>query len=201
MDGEKHTYSGLTSSWLDMGSFHWRRPIENIATPFGEPDDWRAVCGKTARTVRREGRPGKPAVPTPIWREPVQRRTGTDQAERPPASALAEQTAAQPVAHSVPSLEVEPVQRQKGRDAFPRLGLQLFGFFQTKIGFPLHRSNCPSVQIARCGLLGCHWLPGRLGSQCPAQHSDLPRWHPCPAPGTHSRARRPMLLLNPLPSA
>nr|VFK33617.1 MAG: hypothetical protein BECKLPF1236C_GA0070990_102161 [Candidatus Kentron sp. LPFa] len=31
--------------------------------------DWRAVCGKTARTVRREGR-AKP-VPTPIipWRE------------------------------------------------------------------------------------------------------------------------------------
>ena len=31
-----------------------------------ETPDWRAVCGKTARTVRREGRPK--AFPTPISR-------------------------------------------------------------------------------------------------------------------------------------
>jgi hypothetical protein len=36
-----------------------------------ETSDWRAVCGKTARTVRREGRPK--AFPTPID-ENVKRR-------------------------------------------------------------------------------------------------------------------------------
>jgi len=33
-------------------------------TPDEETSDWRAVCGRTARTVRREGRPK--AFPTPI---------------------------------------------------------------------------------------------------------------------------------------
>ena len=32
--------------------------------PDEETNDWRAVCGKTASTVRREGR--RPAFPTPI---------------------------------------------------------------------------------------------------------------------------------------
>jgi hypothetical protein len=30
------------------------------------PTDWRAVCGKTARTVLREGSPAQPDFPTPI---------------------------------------------------------------------------------------------------------------------------------------
>ena len=33
----------------------WQQPIES-ANPDERPTDWRAVCGRTARTVRREGR-------------------------------------------------------------------------------------------------------------------------------------------------
>jgi hypothetical protein len=35
----------------------WRQPTER-ANPDEETTNWRAVCGRTARTVRREGRTG-----------------------------------------------------------------------------------------------------------------------------------------------
>ena len=40
------------------GSSRWRRPTRGTSKPIGGPTDWRAVCGKSARTVRREGWPG-----------------------------------------------------------------------------------------------------------------------------------------------
>jgi hypothetical protein len=40
------------------------RSHQSFSSPPGA-GDWRAVCGKSARTVRREGRPER-AVPTPI---------------------------------------------------------------------------------------------------------------------------------------
>ena len=39
------------------------RPVNPLA---GDTIDRRAVCGRSARTVRREGEPGQPALPTPI---------------------------------------------------------------------------------------------------------------------------------------
>jgi len=36
----------------------WHRPEHQRANPDEETTNWRAVCGKTARTVRREGRTG-----------------------------------------------------------------------------------------------------------------------------------------------
>src|SRR5262249_46201958 len=42
-------------------------------TPDEETTDWRAVCGKTARTVRRAGRLTKPSRP-PITLRPLSRR-------------------------------------------------------------------------------------------------------------------------------
>ncbi len=41
------------------------RPVN---PPRGKTTDRRAVCGRTACTVRREGRPGQPVFPTPISR-------------------------------------------------------------------------------------------------------------------------------------
>ncbi len=43
------------------------RPIPATSNPWREPTDWRAVCGRTARTVRREGSPAQPDFPTPIF--------------------------------------------------------------------------------------------------------------------------------------
>jgi hypothetical protein len=42
----------------------------------GKTTDWRAVCGKSACTVRREGGPRQPALPTPIvWDAPASSST------------------------------------------------------------------------------------------------------------------------------
>ena len=40
-------------------------PDSGNAGPFGEPVDWRAVCGRSARTVRREGRRNSMRRPYP----------------------------------------------------------------------------------------------------------------------------------------
>lgn len=39
----------------------------NLCSPLeGKTTDWRAVCGRSACTVRREGAPAQPVLPTPI---------------------------------------------------------------------------------------------------------------------------------------
>src|ERR1700730_12818751 len=43
---------------------HYPQPAIKRDAPDEETDDWRAVCGRTASTVRREGR--RRAFPTPI---------------------------------------------------------------------------------------------------------------------------------------
>ena len=53
-----------------MGFSPYKKPMRQRADPDEETHDRRAVCGKTARTVRREGRY---AVPTPI--DPLARLT------------------------------------------------------------------------------------------------------------------------------
>ena len=67
-DVAKPTTSGPMPTSTNMNSSHWNEPILPISTPTQEPDDRRAVCGKTARTVRREGRPVR-VVSTPIQEE------------------------------------------------------------------------------------------------------------------------------------
>jgi hypothetical protein len=47
-----------------MGSSPGLPPMRRRDTPHVEPNDWRAVCGRTARTVRRAGR--VMPFPTPI---------------------------------------------------------------------------------------------------------------------------------------
>ena len=42
------------------------RPTIVSDNPIRDTTDRRAVCGKTARTVRREGSPAQPDFPTPI---------------------------------------------------------------------------------------------------------------------------------------
>ena len=64
-DAAKPTISGPMPSSTNMNSSHWNEPMLPISTPKREPDDRRAVCGKTARTVLREGRPAL-VVSTPI---------------------------------------------------------------------------------------------------------------------------------------
>src|SRR5439155_11154194 len=55
------------------------RPMSKRDTPDEETNDWRAVCGRTARTVRRAGR-AQP-FPTPIgYREKRARFPDTSQA-------------------------------------------------------------------------------------------------------------------------
>jgi hypothetical protein len=49
-------------SFAELGLFTKCRPSCKRANPDEETTDWRAVCGKTARTVRREGRP-RPSLP------------------------------------------------------------------------------------------------------------------------------------------
>jgi hypothetical protein len=56
-----------------------------------------------------------------------------DRMAQPPASALAERTSAQPVAHSVPSLDVEPVQCKKGERFYRALDSNLSDFSRSKL--------------------------------------------------------------------
>jgi hypothetical protein len=50
-----------------MGCSLLPQPMRRPANPRGgKTTDWRAVCGKSARTVRRGEEPGQPALPTPI---------------------------------------------------------------------------------------------------------------------------------------
>src|SRR3954452_18041542 len=58
--------NGPTPSSLKRGCSPYTQPIRKRDTPDEESHDWRAVCGRTARTVRREGRP-KPSLPL-SWR-------------------------------------------------------------------------------------------------------------------------------------
>src|SRR3990172_6547589 len=48
--------AGPTNSSLPRGCSPWLRPGSWRANPDEELTDWRAVCGRTARTVRRAGR-------------------------------------------------------------------------------------------------------------------------------------------------
>src|SRR3990172_1557414 len=48
--------AGPTNSSLPRGCSPWLRPGSWRANPDEETTDWRAVCGRTARTVRRAGR-------------------------------------------------------------------------------------------------------------------------------------------------
>src|SRR3990170_7047592 len=47
--------AGPTNSSLPRGCSPWLRPGSWRANPDEETTDWRAVCGRTARTVRRAG--------------------------------------------------------------------------------------------------------------------------------------------------
>src|SRR5436305_1283222 len=43
----------------------WKQPMSDTSNPEWQTTDWRAVCGKTARTVRREGEPNSIGSPYP----------------------------------------------------------------------------------------------------------------------------------------
>jgi RNA-directed DNA polymerase len=56
--------NGPTPSSPNWGSSLWRQPRPGTPARIAAPTDGRAVCGKTARTVRREGRPdNRPSLP------------------------------------------------------------------------------------------------------------------------------------------
>jgi hypothetical protein len=55
-DAKRITSGGRMPSSLNMGCSPYRPPMHGRDTPDEETSDWRAVCGKTARTVRRAGR-------------------------------------------------------------------------------------------------------------------------------------------------
>ena len=64
--GKRHN-DGQIPSLPRMGSSRWSMPMLTIVSLFEGLTDRRAVCGKTARTVRREGRcPMTGTFPTPI---------------------------------------------------------------------------------------------------------------------------------------
>ena len=54
-DAKRITSGGRMPSSLNMGCSPYRPPMHGRDTPDEETSDWRAVCGKTARTVRRAG--------------------------------------------------------------------------------------------------------------------------------------------------
>jgi len=54
--------AGRMPSSLHRGFSPFSKPMPRRANPDEETTDWRAVCGRTARTVRREGR-RKPSLP------------------------------------------------------------------------------------------------------------------------------------------
>ncbi len=62
-DARPITNAGPMPSSLLMGCSPFAPPSSRRDTPDEETNNWRAVCGKTARTVRRAGRQ---AFPTPI---------------------------------------------------------------------------------------------------------------------------------------
>ena len=66
-DARRYRSVGPTLSSQRPGCSPFTRPGSKRDAPDEETTDWRAVCGKTARTVRREGRPQ--TVPTPISRD------------------------------------------------------------------------------------------------------------------------------------
>ena len=55
-DAKRITSGGRMPSSLNIGCSPYRPPMHGRDTPDEETSDWRAVCGKTARTVRRAGR-------------------------------------------------------------------------------------------------------------------------------------------------
>jgi hypothetical protein len=61
------------------------RPGQQRDTPDEETNDWRAVCGRTARTVRREGRrkPSLPLSPNRVGAASDLRRTCTRTSRKP----------------------------------------------------------------------------------------------------------------------
>ena len=51
-----------------MGCSPFAQPLSRPDTPDAETNDWRAVCGRTARTVRRAGRGHTPSRPlSEVW--------------------------------------------------------------------------------------------------------------------------------------
>src|SRR5260370_41377844 len=63
-DAKTTTSDGLTPSSRTNDCSPLQQRLNTRDIHDDETSDWRAVCGKTARTVRREGRPK--AFPTPI---------------------------------------------------------------------------------------------------------------------------------------
>ena len=61
-------FVGRTNSSRPPSCSPWTRPGGKRDSPDEETIDWRAVCGKTARTVRREGR--CKSLPYPYQTEP-----------------------------------------------------------------------------------------------------------------------------------
>lgn len=61
---------GPMPSSLDWGYSPYMKPMHWHANPAEETTDWRAVCGRTTRTVRRAGR-------TSIFPDPVRCFKGT----------------------------------------------------------------------------------------------------------------------------
>jgi len=60
--------AGQTSTLRIRGCSPWQQPMKRSVSPVaGKTPNWRAVCGRTARTVRRGEGPGnQPVLPTPI---------------------------------------------------------------------------------------------------------------------------------------
>ena len=55
---------GQTATLRNLGCILWNTPEQTPDGHFDVTTDWRAVCGRTARTVRREGRPvNRPSLP------------------------------------------------------------------------------------------------------------------------------------------
>ena len=56
---ERTINAGRTPTLQPMACMPWNRPMSEHSSPLrGKTTDWRAVCGRSARAVRREGRPG-----------------------------------------------------------------------------------------------------------------------------------------------
>jgi hypothetical protein len=75
-EGEREEMSKTISNGPMPTSRTWdfsqcMKPMRKRVDPDEETIDWRAVCGRTARTVRREGRVWKGLFSTPIEHKDV----------------------------------------------------------------------------------------------------------------------------------
>ena len=62
--------NGQTLTLNDLGTSHWKPPMLDTVNPLGVTTNRRAVCGRPARTVRREGRRTKASF-LPLSKQPL----------------------------------------------------------------------------------------------------------------------------------